>query len=58
MWWVRLITLTKLLNIEISFSPTAGMAINTQKARGNSKSSVLFIIKNLHILHNFFYTIF
>ena len=30
------------------------MAINIQKTRGNSKSSVLFIIKNLHILHNFF----
>jgi hypothetical protein len=30
------------------------MGINIQKARGNSKSSVLFIIKNLHILHNHF----
>jgi hypothetical protein len=32
----------------------AGMGINSQKARGNSKSSVLFIIKNTHILHNYF----
>lgn len=32
---------------------TAGMSINAQKARGNSKSSVLFLIKNIHILHNY-----
>jgi len=32
---------------------TAGMGINIQKARGNSRSSVLFLIKNLHILQNF-----
>lgn len=30
------------------------MAINTQKARNNSKSSVLFIIKDIRILHNYF----
>jgi len=29
------------------------MGINTQKARNNSKSSVLFIIKDIRILHNF-----
>ena len=29
------------------------MGINTQKARNNSKSSVLFIIKDIRILHNY-----
>lgn len=29
-------------------------AINTQKARNNSKGSVLFIIKDIRILHNYF----
>jgi hypothetical protein len=29
------------------------MGINTQKARNNSKGSVLFIIKDLRILYNF-----
>ncbi|KAG0122973.1 putative maturase [Tuber indicum] len=29
------------------------MAINIQKARGNSKSSVLFLIKNINILQNY-----
>jgi hypothetical protein len=32
---------------------TSEMTINIQKARGNSKSSVLFLIKNIHILHNY-----
>jgi hypothetical protein len=29
------------------------MGINSQKARNNSKSSVLFIIKDIRILHNY-----
>jgi len=29
------------------------MGINNQKARNNSKSSVLFIIKDIRILHNY-----
>ncbi len=32
---------------------TSAMGINTQKARNNSKSSVLFIIKDIRILHNY-----
>lgn len=33
---------------------TSNMGINIQKARNNSKSSVLFIIKDIRILHRFF----
>lgn len=29
------------------------MGIYNQKARGNSKGSVLFIIKNIEIIHNY-----
>src|SRR6266487_2671624 len=29
------------------------MTLNIQKARNNSKNSVLFLIKNIHILHNY-----
>lgn len=30
------------------------IAVNPQKARGSSKASVLLLIKNIHILHNYF----
>nr|YP_009663731.1 hypothetical protein [Dactylella tenuis]QCW06868.1 hypothetical protein [Dactylella tenuis] len=32
---------------------SSNMGINIQKARNNSKSSVLFIIKNIRLLHNY-----
>lgn len=33
---------------------SSAITINHQKARNNSKGSVLLLIKNIHILHNFF----
>lgn len=33
---------------------SSAIAINHQKARGNCKASVLLLIKNIHILHNYF----
>jgi hypothetical protein len=37
---------------------TSTIGINTQKARNNSKSSVLIIIKDIRILHNYFLAFF
>lgn len=42
------------VNSKFKIENTSVMAINTQKARNNSKGSVLFIIKDIRILHNFF----
>lgn len=33
---------------------SSAITINFQKARNNSKASVLLLIKNIHILHNYF----
>jgi hypothetical protein len=37
---------------------SSAIAVNYQKARNNSKPSVLLIIKNIHILHNYLITYF